>query len=64
MKQPTSGRAKKPARDKVLETAKHERQLRDYTDVRAGRRSAQSVHLFGRQIAREVVVRYKDVDFD
>jgi hypothetical protein len=56
--------AKKPNEDSVLEASKRERQSRDYAAVRNGQRSSQSMHLFGREIAQKVIVRYKDVDFD
>jgi len=51
-------------RDRVLEMAKRDRQARDYAAVRSGQRTSQSMHLFGREIAQKVTVRYKDVDFD
>jgi hypothetical protein len=54
----------KLTKDSVLELAKRERQAGDYEAVRSGQRTAQSMHLFGREIARTVVVQYKDVDFD
>ena len=52
------------AKDRILEIAKRERQARDFAAVRAGQRTAQSMHLFGRDIVRNVIVQYKDVDFD
>ena len=54
----------KAIKDRILEAAKRERQARDYAAVRGGQRTSQSMHLFGREIARKVAVRYKDVDFD
>ena len=56
--------AGKAIKDTVLEAAKRERQTRDYHAVKGGQRTAQSMHLFGRETAQQVTVRYKDVDFD
>lgn len=54
----------KAIKDRILEAAKREQQARDYAAVRSGQRTSQSMHLFGREIAGKVAVRYKDVDFD
>jgi hypothetical protein len=51
-------------KDRILELAKRERQARDFAAVRSGQRTPQSMHLFGREIVRNVIVQYKDVDFD
>lgn len=51
-------------KDSVLEVAKRDHQARDYAAVRSGQRTAQSMHLFGRKIAQQTVVEYRDVDFD
>lgn len=51
-------------KDGVLEAAKRGHQARDYAAVRSGQRTAQSMHLFGRKIAQQTVVEYRDVDFD
>lgn len=63
MKQPVAA-ASMTQRDCVLEDAKRERQARDYQAVRLGRRTAQSLHLIGRQAAQQTTVEYRDVDFD
>ena len=54
----------KALKDRILEAAKRERQARDYAAIRSGQRTSQSMHLFGREVAKKVAVQYRDVDFD
>lgn len=52
-----------PNRDLFLEDAKRDQQAKDREDVRAGRCSTQSMHLFGWGMMKNVTVQFRDVDF-